>query len=78
MLETLQFALSLGSLISYFNSHKTPFIGNVYHFCVKERGFPPKKIVIVLKDECPVDALCVCVFIYLPYMLKNNVEFRKK
>ena len=31
-----------------------------------------------LKDECPVDALCACVFIYLPYILKNNVEFGRK
>ena len=32
-----------------------------------------------LKDECPVDALRACVFIYLiPYILKNNVEFRRK
>ena len=33
---------------------------------------------IALKDECPVDALRACVFIYLPYILKNNVEFRRK
>ena len=32
-----------------------------------------------LKDECPVDALRACVFTYLlPYILKNNVEFRRK
>ena len=31
----------------------------------------------ILKDECPVDALRACVFIYLPYILKNNVEFRR-
>ena len=31
-----------------------------------------------LKDECPVDALRACVFIYSPYILKNNVEFRRK
>ena len=31
-----------------------------------------------LKDECPVDALRACVFIYLPYILKNNVEFPRK
>ena len=31
-----------------------------------------------LKDECPVDALRACVFIYLPYILKINVEFRRK
>ena len=31
-----------------------------------------------LKDECPVGALRACVFIYLPYILKNNVEFRRK
>ena len=31
-----------------------------------------------LQDECPVDALRACVFIYLPYILKNNVEFRRK
>ena len=31
-----------------------------------------------LKDEFPVDALRACVFIYLPYILKNNVEFRRK
>ena len=27
------------------------------------------------KDECPVSA---CVFIYLSYILKNNVEFQRK
>ena len=32
----------------------------------------------LLKDECPVDVLRACVFIYLPYILKNNVEFRRK
>ena len=32
----------------------------------------------MLKDECPVEALRACVFIYLPYILKNNVEFRRK
>ena len=32
----------------------------------------------LVKDECPVDALRACVFIYLPYILKNNVEFRRK
>ena len=32
---------------------------------------------IQTKDECPVDALRACVFIYLPYILKNNVEFRR-
>ena len=26
------------------------------------------------KDECPVDTLRACVFIYLPYILKNNVQ----
>ena len=31
-----------------------------------------------LKDVCPVDALHACVFIYLPYILKNNVEFWRK
>ena len=31
-----------------------------------------------LNDECPVDALRACVFIYLSYILKNNVEFRRK
>ena len=31
-----------------------------------------------LKDECPVDVLRACVFIYLPCILKNNVEFRRK
>ena len=31
-----------------------------------------------LKDECSVDALRACVFIYLPYILKNNVEFQRK
>ena len=31
-----------------------------------------------LKDECPVDTLRACVFIYLPYILKNNVEFWRK
>ena len=25
-----------------------------------------------LKDECPADALRACVFIYLPYILKNQ------
>ena len=28
--------------------------------------------------SCPVDALRACVFIYLLYILKNNVEFRRK
>ena len=31
-----------------------------------------------LKEECSVDALRACVFIYLLYILKNNVEFRRK
>ena len=35
-------------------------------------------IYIYIKDECPVDALRACVFIYLPYILKNNGEFRRK
>ena len=34
-------------------------------------------IIYFLKDECPVGALRACVFIYLPYILKN-VEFRRK
>ena len=33
---------------------------------------------LVLKDECPVDALRASVLIYLTYILKNNVEFRRK
>ena len=32
----------------------------------------------LLKNECLVDALRGCVFIYLPYILKNNVEFQRK
>ena len=37
-----------------------------------------KMLKAMLKDECPVEALRACVFIYLPYILKNNVEFRRK
>ena len=33
---------------------------------------------VILKDECSVDALRACVFIYLPYILKNNGEFQRK
>ena len=35
-------------------------------------------LIFSLKDECPVEALRACVSIYLPYILKNNVEFRRK
>ena len=35
-------------------------------------------LIFSLKDECPIEALRACVFIYLPYILKNNVEFRRK
>ena len=34
--------------------------------------------VLSWKDDCPVDALRTSVFIYLPYILKNNGEFRRK
>ena len=37
-----------------------------------------KGYVSTLKDESPVDALRVCVFIYLPYILKNNAKFGRK
>ena len=42
---------------------------------IKEKCCPCYR---ALKDECPVDALRAFVFIYLPYILKNNVEFRRK
>ena len=39
-----------------------------------------KGYVSTLKDDgkCPADALRVCVFIYLLYILKNNAEFGRK
>ena len=37
-----------------------------------------EQVNFLLKDECPVDALRACVSIYLPYILKNNVKFRRK
>ena len=35
-----------------------------------DRGFNRER----LKDECPVDALRACVFIYLQYILKKNTS----
>ena len=62
--------------LSYLKELLKLFRLTIYNFSISY--FVLEILRFVLKDECPVDALRACVFIYLPYILKKQRRVSEK